>query len=179
MKKTLIILFLAFATVSSAQYVNLNTGELYQNIPSTWTSRGTRWNNYQNATALHHGDGWRPASEMPWCDEGFTIENTSWELVDGTAIVTWDCVEIPVEIPEEVTRRQFRIALVLAGIELSDVENALNSIEDPTERAIALIEWQDALTFKRSHTLINSFAPMFNLSEEDLDQLFLTAASFE
>ena len=116
----------------------------------------------------------------PWTlrDDGYGNISISGE---GAPNSIDEFIDFPVSVrvPQEVTRRQFRIALVLAGIDLDDVEVVLNGIEDPVERAIALIEWRDALTFKRNHQLIISFAPLFNLTSEDLDNLFINAAGFQ
>ena len=181
MKKTLITLFTLFTITSFAQVALIQDDTLidtFTSIPRSFNG----WSGYQNLSPnIHYRDGFRQVQELPNCEPGFEATNIEWTIENDIVIFTWDCEEIPPEppqIPEEVTRRQFRIALILAGIELSDVEDALNNIEDPVERAIALVEWNDALTFKRNHTLIISFAPMFNLTQEDLDQLFLTASSF-
>lgn len=189
MKKYVVYLFVLFALSSYAfdpdgpvMRVDSNGNVIEQatRIPTRFRSVV----NYHRADIeMWLADGWLRVVEWPHCPEGYIVDNADWTSDEfGIATWTWDCIpapEEPVEVPQEVTRRQFRIALVLAGIDLDDITATLNSIEDETERAIALIEWQDALTFKRDHPLIISFAPLFNLSEEDLDNLFISAATFD
>ncbi|MFC0282397.1 hypothetical protein ACFFJB_01990 [Camelimonas abortus] len=56
----------------------------------------------------------------------------------------------PQAIPP-LTRRQLRLGLLYAGISTSQVEDAIAAIPDPTDREVALIEWQDATIYERSH----------------------------
>lgn len=78
-------------------------------------------------------------------------------------------------VPEAVTMRQARLALLGAGL-LTLVEAALNSLPSP-HREAAQIEWEYALDVRRDHPLILSLKSSLGLSDPDLDNLFIQAAT--
>lgn len=78
-------------------------------------------------------------------------------------------------VPQEVTRRQARQALLLAGL-LDDVEPALAAITNPTERRMAQIEWEDSQVFERNRPVLVQLAGALGLDDAQLDQLFIDAA---
>lgn len=78
-------------------------------------------------------------------------------------------------LPRIVTMRQGRIALSREGI-LTNVETALNAIEDAQEKEEALIEWNYSQEFNRDHALVKTLATGLSLTEEDLDRLFESAS---
>lgn len=77
-------------------------------------------------------------------------------------------------VPQSVTRRQARQALLLAGL-LDSVDPAIAAIPDATARKLAEIEWQDSLEFERNRPLLISLATALGLDGAALDQLFITA----
>ena len=96
----------------------------------------------------------------------------------------WDVIALtPVEIeavqkarvPQTVTRRQARQALLLAGL-LDNVQPAIDSIEEPVQRSMAQIEWDDSQQFERKRPLLIALAAALGLGEEALDNLFIQAA---
>lgn len=96
----------------------------------------------------------------------------------------WDVIALtPAEIeaaqkarvPQSVTRRQARQALLLAGL-LDNVQPAIDSIADPVQRSMAQIEWDDSQQFERKRPLLVSLAAGLGLGEEALDNLFIQAA---
>lgn len=70
-----------------------------------------------------------------------------------------------------VSPRQIRLALLGQGITPQMVADLLS--EDPA----AMVEWEYATYVERSHPLVDSLAEAFELDSEDVDALFLTAAS--
>lgn len=76
-------------------------------------------------------------------------------------------------VPQKVTRRQGRQALLLAG-KLDQVPLAIAAIEDETERRMAQIEWEDAQEYERQRPLVVMMGAALGL---DLDALFIHAAS--
>ena len=93
---------------------------------------------------------------------------------------TWDVLAerppvppAPVIVPQKVTRRQGRQALLLAG-KLDQVPLAIDAIEDETERRLAQIEWEDAQDFERHRPLVVEMGAALGL---DLDALFIQAAT--
>lgn len=131
------------------------------------TEENLTWDDY-------YAQGWREfvPAKIP---EGYRVVSREFfvEEEDGIVYEEVETEPFPPEVPEKITRRQFKMALVLKGISLEAVETALNNIEDPLKRQLSLIEWEDALTFERDHILIGSLAPHFGLTEDDLDDLFI------
>jgi hypothetical protein len=81
----------------------------------------------------------------------------------------------PPAIPQSVTRRQAKQALLLAGI-LGNVQPAIDAIPDATQRALVQIEWDDSQTFERDRPALLSLAGALGLDDAALDALFVTAA---
>jgi len=81
--------------------------------------------------------------------------------------------------PSSCTPRQFRLALISSGIDIDIIETMLNNIPDPTQKKIALIEWEYSIEIKRDHPLISSFAQQLNITEQQLDDIFILANTFD
>lgn len=81
-----------------------------------------------------------------------------------------------IPVPQEVTRRQARQALLLAGL-LSDVQPAIDAIPDATQRALIQIEWEDSQVFERHRPALLLMAGALGLDGAALDQLFITAGA--
>ena len=75
-------------------------------------------------------------------------------------------------IPKEVTPYQARIALLQAGY-LDAVEALMANPETP---AAARIAWEYAISFQRHSAFINALASALGLTEEQIDNLFRSAA---
>lgn len=78
-------------------------------------------------------------------------------------------------VPAEVTRRQAKQALVLAGL-LGNVQPAIDAIEDATQRALIQIEWDDSQVFQRDRPALIALATALGLDSAGIDALFTTAA---
>ena len=74
-----------------------------------------------------------------------------------------------------LTRRQFRLALVANGYNLSDIEALINKIEDVGQRQFTQIEWQDANTFERHNPSLLLMASMLEISSDQLNQMWAQA----
>jgi hypothetical protein len=79
-------------------------------------------------------------------------------------------------VPQSVTMRQARLALLGAGL-LDDIEEAIASIPDPVQRRAAQIEWEYATIVERNSALIQQLAPTLGMTEAQMDELFATAAA--
>lgn len=106
-----------------------------------------------------------------------------WIVSDTAAIGdTWDGVEFanptapPEPVPASVTRRQAREALLNVGL-LDDVDAAIASIEDATERRRAEIYWMDSATFERNSAMLGQIAASIGLTDAEIDDLFVAAAA--
>ena len=82
----------------------------------------------------------------------------------------------PVVIPQSVTMRQARLALLGIGL-LDDVYAAIAAIPDPVQRKAAEIEWEYAQTVDRNSPFTQQMAAGLSLTAEQLDALFTQAAA--
>lgn len=85
--------------------------------------------------------------------------------------------EPEVVVPSKVTMRQARLALLGAGL-LDDVETLLSSLEGPEGQA-ARIEWDYSSEVHRHKPFVQSLGSQLGLTEEQLDQLFITASQID
>lgn len=82
----------------------------------------------------------------------------------------------PAPVPETVTRRQARQALVLAG-KYDAVQVAIDAIPDATQRKLMQIEWDDSLEFERTRPSLIAIGTAIGLTPEGIDDLFRTAVT--
>lgn len=81
-------------------------------------------------------------------------------------------------IPEIVSRRQFKIALAILGYNEENILNGINQLTEPN-RTIARISYTESGTFERSaQDLIFVAKTFLSMSDEQIDEVFLTAISF-
>lgn len=83
--------------------------------------------------------------------------------------------DLPVEVPKRVSMRQARHALNAAGL-LSQVETFLNMLPE-AEQTAAKIEWEYSTTLDRDNPVVLQLIPLLELTEQQVDQLFINAAS--
>lgn len=106
------------------------------------------------------------------------------ELPDNTSEEEWQLklseylipTAIPVKDYPDVTPRQIRQALILSGITIQQIEDALNSLEEPT-RTLAKIEWEYSTAFQRKRPIVSEVARILGWTEEQLDSLWELAGS--
>lgn len=79
-------------------------------------------------------------------------------------------------VPQEVTRRQARQALRLAG-KLDMVQPAIDAIADPLQRGLMQDEWDESVMFQRRRPSLMQMGAAIGLTEADMDQLFILAAT--
>lgn len=102
-----------------------------------------------------------------------TEELTESEVVDLDYIVsnyTYAAI-----IPD-VTPRQIRQALILSGITMQQIEDALGSLDEPV-KSLARIEWEYSVAFQRNRPLVSQVAAMLGWTETQVDGLWLFAGS--
>ncbi|WP_276199672.1 hypothetical protein [Chelatococcus sp. XZ-Ab1] len=75
----------------------------------------------------------------------------------------------------DITRRQLRLWMFGAGHDDAAIRAAIETLAEP-ERSQALIEYEDATTFQRSHHLFDLLGPAFGLAPADIDLAFREAA---
>ncbi len=80
----------------------------------------------------------------------------------------------PPRIPQVVTMRQARLALLGAGL-LAQVDTAIDGLASPQKEA-ARIEWEYSQEVHRDRPFVTLLGAAMGLSNEQLDALFTTAA---
>lgn len=94
----------------------------------------------------------------------------------------WETVWVvkPIPIPDIVSMRQGRLAMLATpygqGSLLDAVDLGIMSISNEIERRVAQIEWEYATEIQRSSPLVQQLSVQLNLTEEQLDDLFLRAS---
>lgn len=97
-----------------------------------------------------------------------------YDCSTGEVITRPASVIVP-SIPTSVSMRQARLALLGAGL-LSSVDAAIAAMSSPAKEA-AQIEWDYASEVQRDNALISSLATGLGLTEAQIDDLFITAAT--
>lgn len=110
------------------------------------------------------------AQSQGWIPAG---ESRIGDLWDGETFTTPPAPPAPV--PQQVTMRQARLALHAAGL-LEGVDAAIASLPEPN-KTTAKIEWEYAQAVERNAGLVPSLAAALGMTEEQIDQLFISAAN--
>ena len=97
----------------------------------------------------------------------------AWVDIEGNTPEPY--VPPPPPVPQRVTRRQGRLALLESG-KLAEVEGMIAGIEDPVEQMAAQIEYE-ADTWERSNLFLQSMWALVSDPKPPLDDLFTLAAS--
>ena len=74
-----------------------------------------------------------------------------------------------------LTRRQFRLVLVMNGYNLADIELLIDQTIDDIQRQIIQIEWQDATVFERNSSSLLAMAALLGVSSAQIDTLWSQA----
>lgn len=96
------------------------------------------------------------------------VDDVSQEALDA-ALAAYDPAKPAV--PEVVTMRQARLALLQAGL-LAQVNTAIASADDATK-----ITWEFSSEVQRNNPLVSTLAAALNLSDAQLNNLFTLAAT--
>ena len=97
-------------------------------------------------------------------------------------IVTERTPEDDIEPPEPpppatVSARQIRLYLLRQGVELAAVDAAIDAIPDQLKRDSVRVEWDYAPYVERSHPMLIPLAAALGLTEQQVDQAFIEAAT--
>lgn len=98
------------------------------------------------------------------CQSGMVLQNGGWELP----------APLPAPVPQEITMRQARLALLDIGL-LANVQTAINTLPEP-DKTKAQIEWEYSNALQRSNPFVTTLGTALGLSSDDIDNLFITAS---
>ena len=82
---------------------------------------------------------------------------------------------VKILIPESITKRQARQQLIINGL-YGNIQQIIDSIEDPTERLLTQVFWEDSNTFERNHPTLVELGTALGLTEAELDMMFINAS---
>ena len=74
-----------------------------------------------------------------------------------------------------LTRRQFRMVLVLNGYDLDEIKAQILAIEDTQTRQLTLVEWEDATTFERDNASLVMMAGLLGLNDDQVNAMWKQA----
>jgi hypothetical protein len=98
-------------------------------------------------------------------------------LVDGVWHEQWVLEPAPpVPVPQSVTMAQARLALLYANL-LQQVDAAIDAIPDAIQREAARVQWEYETVVSRSSDLVTGLGAALGLTDEQIDNLFRTAAT--
>jgi hypothetical protein len=106
---------------------------------------------------------------------GFASADSRWLIDDATGYTVTE-EDDPVPVPQAVTMRQARLALLGAGL-LDAVDTVIAAIADETTRRAAGIAWDYSSEVQRHNGLVADLAPALGLTDEQVDALFIRAAT--
>jgi len=107
---------------------------------------------------------------------GFTLieDHGDTMTVETSEDVTDWAISQGYMIPQSVTMRQGRLALLEAGY-LDEINAAIAAIPDPVERKKAEIEWEYGSTIDRNSALVQAISHKVEMDENEMDELFVQA----
>jgi hypothetical protein len=82
---------------------------------------------------------------------------------------------VKVIVPQSVTMRQARLALLGAG-HLDAVQAAIDAFKDANTKAAAQITWDHSTAVERDNALLATLAPLLGLDDAAVDALFIAAS---
>lgn len=104
-----------------------------------------------------------------------------FDLVSKT-VVDLPVLESPQEesvvtVPQKITNRQLRLALIEKGISLASVDQAINAVQDTTLREKLTVLREYSGDFARHDEQLQMMATALNISDEQLDAIFILWAT--
>lgn len=79
-------------------------------------------------------------------------------------------------VPNQISSRQIRLALIAAGKDPDAIAAAINQIEDEAQRKSAIIEWEYASHVERQHPMIAVVGALLGMTESEVDAIFEAGA---
>lgn len=108
--------------------------------------------------------------------DGIVYNDTLKQWETGWKIRPLTAEELAARVPQSVSMRQARLALLQFGL-LAGVDAALAAISDDMQRQAAQIEWEYAAIVERNSALVQQLGGALGLTAQQFDQLFTLAAT--
>lgn len=102
----------------------------------------------------------------------------TWEVRDESGnVIGMNQQAVEDSVPTSVSARQIRLWLLRQGISLASVDAAIDAIPDQLQRDSVRVEWDYAPYVERTHPMLIPLAAALGLTEDQVDQAFIEAAS--
>ena len=156
----------------------LNIQKTYSEIPGTWEFEGVTYQGYEHFTDLHFAHGWRDVV-IPSIT---TYQRLSDEYVLIGDIVTKEVIDFTPEeiaeanklkVPIQVKNMKFRLALIKSGIMPSSIDSLITQMPEGAMKENIFTLWNFADYLERNDVSLNYMAGQFNITHEQLDNLFI------
>lgn len=95
----------------------------------------------------------------------------SFENEDG--VTQWQCDEVRTVGALRLKSLYLRLSLINAGISFGTIDTIINSLPEPI-KSIAKTKWEFAEHFDRDDALLQQIAMALEITEEKLDEIFIT-----
>lgn len=81
------------------------------------------------------------------------------------------------KVPESISRMHLKIQLLIRGIEIEDIISTINEIPNSmfadVAKKIAIIKFNEAVSFDRYNADLNLIATLMGITQEALDEIFI------
>lgn len=84
--------------------------------------------------------------------------------------------EPEVIIPQSLTPRQIRLAMLQSGISLDSIDTMIESLP-AKQKPVVKVMWEYSGTYLRDDEILIGFASQLDMTSEDIDNLFILWAS--
>lgn len=79
------------------------------------------------------------------------------------------------KVPVKVKKASFKLALIKNGISTSTITDTIYKMPSSLEKDEIITLWEDTEEFYRNNKQLNSMSSLFNISQEQLDGIFILA----
>jgi hypothetical protein len=100
-----------------------------------------------------------------------------WMVVDDAGLAALRQQYDRDPVPKSISPMQARLWLVRHGINLADIDAAIESISDQQTRETVRVQWEYGLEVVRSSDWLAALGPVLGLDDATLDQAFREAAT--
>ena len=116
-----------------------------------------------------------PALTTQIATESEVLVSMPPEKVDGVWREVFAVEAAPVVVPQQITRAQGKATLIKTG-RWSAILAYVETISDPTEKAMAQVAVHDTLNWERTSPTVIQAAAALGMTSAELDELFISAA---
>lgn len=130
----------------------------------------------QQSNSIYSGD------RAAWQDIELVSNRPSqfhWPVIrDGAHTGEWifdEAAQRAASIPDSVTKRQARQEL-LQNNKLDAVQAAIDAIQDPIEKRMMQIYWDESTEYQLNHPELQAMAQAIGLTQTQLEDMFISAS---